>query len=252
MPYTCVVADDDPMERELLISLLEKIPAVRLVASCRSAMEVMDTLHHHKADIVFSDIDMPDISGMELLKSLPQPPAFVFITSYPDYAAESYELNAVDYIVKPVTLPRLTRAVNKAVEYLAHKQQLAGQATDEQPLTTDRKESNSFYIKETKGYTRLLYNQVIYVESMGDFCRICTTEGKTHIVLVGLKNIEPQLPEDSFVRVQKQFIINIHHIRTITGETIEMTNGHEVLYSSYYKQKLMDHTVNLKLISRFG
>lgn len=252
MSYTCIVADDDTMERELLISLLEKIPAVSIVASCASALEVMNVLHRHKADIVFSDIDMPDMSGMELLKSLPQAPAFVFITSYPDYAAESYELDAVDYIVKPVTLSRLTRAVNKTVEYLTHKQQATGHPTAEAPFAPGEKGNDSFYIKETKGYTRLLYSQVVYIESMGDFCRICTTEGKIHIVLVSLKNIETQLPEDSFVRVQKQFIINIHHIRTITTDTIEMTNGHEVLYSTYYKQKLLDKTVNMKLISRFG
>lgn len=253
MPYTCIVADDDSMERELLISLLEKMPAFSTITPCKSALEVTDMLHRQKADIVFSDIDMPDMSGMELLKSLKQPPAFVFITSYPDYAAESYELDAVDYIVKPVTLPRLTRAVNKVVEYLQHKQLAAGLSSPagERPITSGEKESDSFYIKETKGYTRLLYSQVVYVESMGDFCRIFTTDGKVHIVLVGLKNIEPQLPEDSFVRVQKQFIINIHHISTITTDTIEMTNGHGVLYSAYYKQKLMDLTVNLKLISRF-
>jgi two-component system, LytTR family, response regulator len=252
MPFTCIVADDDSMERELLISLLEKMPAFSTIISCRSALEVTDALYHRKADIVFSDIDMPDMSGMELLKSLQQPPAFIFITSYPDYAAESYELDAVDYIVKPVTLTRLTRAVNKAVEYLTHKQLAAGLSSGDQPPAPGEKESDSFYIKETKGYTRLLYNQVIYVESMGDFCRICTTDGKIHIVLVGLKNIEPQLPEDSFIRVQKQFIINVDHIRMITTDSIEMTNGHQVLYSNFYKQKLMDHTVNLKLISRFA
>ncbi|MET0393440.1 MAG: LytTR family DNA-binding domain-containing protein [Chitinophagaceae bacterium] len=251
MPYSCIAADDDSMEREMLISLLEKIPAIGSIVSCRSALEVTDALQRGKADIVFSDIDMPDMSGMELLKSLPQPPAFVFITSYPDYAAESYDLDAVDYIVKPVTLPRLIRAVNKTVDYLAHKQQ-AVQQPEPSPVAPAGKENDSFYIKETKGYTRLQYSQVIYIESMGDFCRICTTEGKIHIVLVSLKNIETQLPEESFVRVQKQFIINIHHIRTITTDTVGMTNGHEVQYSTYYKQKLMDLTVNMNRISRFG
>ncbi len=256
MPYTCIVADDDSMERELLVSLLEKIPAVRIVASCRSRIRLASQIGSGLTGVLYV-LDEPSIGlhqcdNDRLLKTLQHPPAFIFITSYPDYAAESYELDAVDYIVKPVTLTRLTRSVNKAMEYLTHKQLAAAQPGAERPVTPGEKGSDSFYIKETKGYTRLLYNQVVYIESMGDFCRICTTESKIHIVLVGLKNIETQLPEDSFIRVQKQFIINIHHIRTITSDTIEMTNGHEVLYSAYYKQQLLDKTVNMKLISRFG
>lgn len=251
MTYTCIVADDNLIERDMLVAMLQKIPAVTVVASCSSALEVMDALRDRKADIVFSDIDMPDLSGMELLKSLSQPPAFVFITSYPDYAAESYELDAVDYIVKPVTLPRLTKAVNKAIEYLGIRKQLPGSAAGETTLTTE-KESGSFYIKETRGYTRLLYSQVVAIEGMGDFCKIITTEGKTHIVLVNMKNIETQLPEDIFARIHKQSMINIHYIHTITPDSVEMTTGYKAGYSPSYKQKLLEKTVNQKLITRFS
>jgi two-component system, LytTR family, response regulator len=249
MIYTCIVADDNLIEREMLVTMLQKIPAVGIIASCTSAVEVMEVLRGQKADIVFSDIDMPDISGIELLENLQHPPAFIFITSYSDYAAESYELNAVDYIVKPVTLPRLTRAVDKAIEYLNIRHQ-AARPTDDDTFTAEVK-NGFFYIKETRGYTRLLYSQVTYIEGMGDFCKIGTTEGKTHIVLVNLKNIEPQLPVDAFIRIHKQFIINLQHIRTITPDTVEMTNGYKAGYSPLYKQKLLDKTVNMKLITRF-
>lgn len=249
--YTCIVADDNLIERDMLATMLQKIPAVRLTGSCSSALEAMEMLRDRKTDIVFSDIDMPDISGLELLKSLPQPPAFVFITSYSDYAAESYDLDAVDYIVKPVTLPRLTRAVNKVIEYLNVRQQATGQAAGETVFASE-KETDFFYIKDSRGYTRLQYSQVIYIEGMGDFCKITTTEGKTHIVLVNMKNIEPQLPEDAFTRIHKQSIINIHHIRTITADSVEMTDGYKTGYSPSYKQKLLDKTISMKLITRFG
>lgn len=246
MSYTCIVADDDLIERDTIATMLQKIPAVRVIACCTSALEVMAVLNSQKADMIFSDIDMPEITGMELLKNLQQPPAFVFITSYSDYAAESYELNAVDYIVKPVTLPRLTRAVNKTIEYLTIRQQAGSEGS-----FTAEKGDGFFYIKETRGYTRLLYSEVIRIEGMGDFCKIFTADGKTHIVLVNMKNIEPQLPPDSFMRIHKQSIINLHHIRTITVDTIHMTNGYQAGYSPMYKQKLLDKTVNMKLITRF-
>jgi two-component system, LytTR family, response regulator len=248
MAYTCIVADDIRVEREALVSRLKKLPAVSVIASCKSAVEVMEVLHHQKADIVFSDINMPDITGMELLKSLKHPPAFIFITSYTDYAAESYELDAVDYIVKPVTLPRLTKAVNKAIEYLTARQQAAAQQPQDRPVSKD---DNFFYIREDGVYTRLVYDQVSHIESMGDFSKIYTTEGKTHIVLVNLKNLESQLPGEPFTRIHKQFVINLHHIRSIDTDTVEMTNGQTVAYSASYKQHLLDKTINMKLITRF-
>ncbi|MET0393407.1 MAG: LytTR family DNA-binding domain-containing protein [Chitinophagaceae bacterium] len=251
MSYTCIVTDDNLIERDMLAAMLEKIPAVSLLAACSSALEVMELLRSRRADVIFSDIDMPDISGLELLKSLPQPPAFVFITSFSDYAAESYELDAVDYIVKPVTLPRLTRAVNKAIEYLDARQQATGQ-TPAGDLPAPGKDNDSFYFRDTRGYTRLLYDQVMAVEGMGDFCKIITTGGKTHIVLVNMKNIEPQLPEDRFIRIHKQAIVNIRHIHMITPDAIEMIAGYKTAYSPTYKQKLLDRTVNLKLITRFS
>lgn len=250
MNYTCIVADDDEIEREALTALLKKIPAILILASCGSALEVMDMLRFHKPDVVFSDIDMPDITGMELLKSLKHPPAFVFITSYAGYAAESYELDAVDYIVKPVTLARLTKAVNKTIEYLELRQQSAAQ-----PLIENAPPASNgtgfFYIKENKGYTRLLHTQVAYIESLGDFCKIYTTEGRTHMVLVNMKNLAAQLPEHFFLRIQKQFIVNLTYVCMIDSENVELTGNHRVPYDPAYKQKLLDRTVNMKLITRF-
>lgn len=250
MTYTCIVADDDDIEREALLALLKKIPAISVLASCESALEVIDILRTQKPDIVFSDIDMPDLTGMELLKSLQNPPAFVFITSYADYAAESYELDAVDYIVKPVTLARLTRSVNKTIEYLELRQQSALQpATETAPSPGIG--ADFFYIKENRGYTRILHSQVAYIESMGDFCKIYTIEGKTHMVLVNMKNLEAQLPEDVFIRVHKQFMINLGYVCLIDSEYVEQTGNHKVPYNPAYKQKLLDKTVNTKLITRF-
>lgn len=250
MIYTCIVADDDEIEREALVALLKKIPAIRIIASCESALEVMDILRSQKPDIVFSDIDMPDITGMELLKNLKNPPAFVFITSYAGYAAESYELDAVDYIVKPVTLARLTRAVSKTIEYLQLRQQAATQPLAESAPPTANG-ADFFYIKENKEYIRLLHTQVAYIESLGDFCKIYTVEGRTHMVLVNMKNLAAQLPDVVFLRIQKQFIVNLAYVCMIDSESVELTGNHKVPYDPAYKQKLLDRTVNMKLITRF-
>ncbi|MET0392165.1 MAG: LytTR family DNA-binding domain-containing protein [Chitinophagaceae bacterium] len=250
MLYTCLVIDDNPIERESLTRLLKKLPELSILASCSSALEAREMLRSQRPDIIFSDIDMPDLSGMELLKSLKQPPAFVFITSYPDYAAESYELDAVDYIVKPVKLPRLTKSVSKVIEYLATRQQLADRPVAD-TLPAAGKEDDFFYIKEARTYTRLRYSEVVCIESMGDFSKLFTTAGKTHIALVNLKNIEMQLPENSFGRIHKQFLVNLEHIRSITPDTVEMTDGQQLAYSPAYRQGLLDKTVNRRLITRY-
>lgn len=215
--YSCLIVDDNEIERDAIEMHLRKIGLLEIKAVCSSAMEAATFLFHTPVDVVFSDIDMPELSGTDLLKSLKNPAEFIFITSYSQYAAESFDLDALDFVVKPATFERLLKATSKAIEYLDLKK-LAQNNQNPVPATTD----NHFFIKETKGFTRLNYDDVIYIESMGDFSKIYTSAGK-HITLVNLKNLERQLPI-SFFRAHKQYIINLNHIATITNNEVLLSH----------------------------
>lgn len=246
--YSCLVVDDNEIERDAIVMHLNKIPALKIIAVCNDGVEAAGILSSQQIDIVFSDIDMPELSGTALLKTLKNKPLFIFISSYSQYAAESFDLDAMDFVVKPATFERLLKAANKAIEYIELKKLL-----HKEPLTSVNQVNNDedyFFFKETKGITKLKYNDVIYIESMGDFSKIYTGIDK-HIVLVGLKNLEKQLPSNSFSRVHKQYIININHIETISAHEVHLSYNLIVPISAINRQDLLDRVIDKKTLSRF-
>lgn len=232
--YTCLIVDDNEIERDAIEMQLRKINLLKINSICSSGVEAAAVLTNEHIDVVFSDIDMPELSGMGLLRSMKNPPVFIFITSHSHYAAESFDFDALDFIVKPATFERLLKATTKAIEYLDLKK-IASANTNPYPISEIE---DHFFIKETKGFTRLGYDEVIYIESMGDFSKIYTTNNK-HITLVNLKNLERQLPI-SFLRVHKQYIINLNQIVTIANAEIILNNNYTVPISLANRQELME------------
>ncbi len=243
MAYKCLIVDDNEIERDAIEMYLRKINRFEIVAVCNSGLDAATIIGNELIDVVFSDIDMPELSGMGLLKSIKNPPVFIFITSFSEYAAESFNLDALDFVVKPATYERLLKACHKAIEYLDLKKGAAQNELANPPSATE----NHFFLKETKGYTRLNYDDVIYIESMGDFSKVFTAANK-HITLVNLKNLEKQLPA-IFLRVHKQYIINLNQITTISTNEIYLNNDYSVPLSIANKAELMDKISN-KTLSR--
>jgi two-component system LytT family response regulator len=241
--YTCLIVDDNEIERDAIEMHLRNINLLEIKAICSNGMEAAAVLLKEPIDIVFSDIDMPELSGTGLLKSLKNPPEFIFITSFTQYAAESFDLDALDFIVKPATFERLMKATTKAITYLDLKK-LAQSNHNPIPIETN---NAYFFLKETKGFTRLKYGDVIYIESMGDFSQIYTSAGK-HITLVNLKNLERQLPL-SFFRVHKQYIINLNQISTVTSNEILLNHTYTVPISISNRQELLEK-ISAKTLSR--
>ena len=237
---------------------LKNINSLSVHAVLSDGLEAVSVLKNTEIDIVFSDIDMPDLSGIELLKSLKQPPVFIFISAYPEHAAESFNLDVIDYIVKPAKLDRLIKATDKAIEYINAKKKVQeeipskaiGSDTVDFVRTIDAQEY--FFIKEKNSYIKLNMGEVLYIESMGDFSKIITTQQKTHFILVSLKNLEKQLPEKLFVRVHKQYIINLLHIKNISASDIQLSTNISIPVSAVYKQILLDNVINRKILTRFG
>ncbi len=241
--YKCLIVDDNEIERDVVEMYLSQINRLEITAICSSGIEAWQVIANNHIDIVFTDIDMPELSGIGLLKSSINAPVFIFITSFTEYAAESFDLDALDFIVKPATFERLLKASNKAIEYLDLKSMAAHNETSLHEADTN----DYFFIKETKGFTRLNYSDVIYIESMGDFSQIYTADNK-HITLVNLKNLELQLPSE-FVRVHKQYIINLNQIATVASTEILLNHNYTVPVSILNKQELMEKITN-KTISR--
>jgi two-component system LytT family response regulator len=253
MKYSCLVADDNVIERDAVSMFLQKIPNIEIIAECESGTEAAAILADQHIDIVFSDIDMPNLDGIGLLKSLRNPPVFIFITSFEDFAVESWNLDVIDFILKPVKFDRLLKAVNKAIEYLQFKaiintqklNTITAEHSDNQIFADDH-----FFIKETKGITKLKYAEVLFIESMGDFSKIITVQGQSHIILSGLKSLLEQLPLNIFKRVHKQYIVNLNHIHTVAISDIHFYNNQIIPISSLYRQELLEAFVNKDIIKR--
>ncbi len=256
--YKCVVIDDNMIERDAMLMHLSRLKNIKVIAECADGLSALDVLKEQKVDIVFSDIDMPELTGIGLLKSLKNPPVFIFISSYSEYAVESFHLDVIDYIVKPASFERLLKAINKAIEYIELKKKANTPASvtesiaSTEPFVRTVNAEEYFYIKETSGHTKLQMADVLFVESMGDFSKFHTIQGQKHIVLISLKNIEKQLPNKIFKRVHKQYIINLLHIVSIAPADIILTNLHTVPLSNAYRQDLLETAVDSKTLKRFG
>lgn len=244
--YRCLVVDDNMMEREAVELYLGKIPQVTVVATCENGLEALRVLKEREIDLVFSDIEMPELTGFNLLKTIKNPPVFVFISSHGEYALESYNLDVVDFMVKPVSFERMLRAVNKAIEYIELKRNAQPQPGQE----IQAGKGDHFFIRESNDLVKLMYAEVAYIESMGNFSKIFTVNDKRHITLVNLKNLEAQLPELHFTRVHKQYLINHDHISAISAEEIKIADKFVLPLSPMLRQQLLDKVVNQNIVTR--
>ena len=204
----CIIVDDEEMSRSAMNHLLQKVDFLDLKCLCSDAIQAIDALKKHKIDLMFLDIEMPDMSGMDLVKSLETKPIIIFTTSYKDYAIDAFEYNVVDYLIKPVSLPRLLKAVSKAKNIL--------DATKDQVTITDK---DYFFIKYNSLLTKIFFKDILWIEALGDYITI-NTPNKKFVLHLTLKYIEGKLPKDKFARVHRSFIVAIDNITAFEDGTI--------------------------------
>jgi two-component system, LytTR family, response regulator len=257
MYYPCIIVEDNILERDSLAMKVNKIDSLQLKATFSDGLSALNFIKKEEIAIVFSDIDMPHLSGLALLKSLKKPPVFIFTSSHPEHAAESFDLDVIDYIIKPVKMERLLKAVDKASIFLQTQQYPSPEVnnTANTSITSTLVRTigveDYFFIKENNSHIKINMGDVLYIESLGDFSKITLTSNKTHLVLVSLKNLEKQLPSNLFMRVHKQYIISLLHIKTIAALEIRLTNHMQIPLSPTYKQLLQENLVNKKSLTRF-
>jgi|SRR6218665_219823 len=221
----CIVVDDEPQARKLLQTYLSDIPGLTLVKICRNAMEAYEALQTGQVDLMFLDIRMPVISGIEFLRSLKSPPLVIFTTAYDQYAISGYELDVVDYLLKPVALPRLLLAVEKA------KERCAGTGKSERPL------SGYVFVKQENRLVKVVLNEIIYIESMQNYVKLWMKDREL-IVSSTTKAFEEQLPAKEFIRIHRSYIVSLGAITAIRAHHVEL--GEIVLpVGSSYRDQLI-------------
>jgi two-component system, LytTR family, response regulator len=244
MKIQCLLVDDNAVYRASMANMLQMIPDLHLMGSCSDAFAAREILLQSGADLVFLDIEMPGLTGIELIKSLPQPPLFVFITSHPHFAIDGFELDAVDFLVKPVGFDRILRAINKARQLLQLKQE-AGNS--EQFRVQD---NQSFFVKEKQDFIRVQCADVQYIESLGDFVNIYLAGGKKILALVSLKNLELQLPAEYFLRISRTHMVHRAKITAINNTHVMMDKLHFSIGKTYVA-RVTEEVLGNKAIKRY-
>ena len=207
----CIIVDDNKMARMALKQLVSQVQALDLVAECNDAAEALDVLNSSQVDLLLLDIEMPEMTGLDLIKKLGNSkPLIIFTTAKKDYAVEAFELNVVDYLVKPIALPRFKQAIDKAQETLdSNKQEVKVE------------EQGFVFVKDNGILKRIAIDDILFLEAMGDYVKVHTPQ-KFHVVHATLKSIEEKLPSSKFIRVHRSYIVAINKIDYIQEGTISI------------------------------
>ena len=213
MSYRCLIVDDESLALRLMEDHVSKVPGLEIVGKCRHALEALQVLQREEIDILFLDIQMPDLTGVELIKILKHKPAIILTTAYAEYALEGYQLEVVDYLLKPIALDRFLQAVRKAQEWVDLRKQA--------PSVPQTTKPDHFFVKSDYKQVRINYADVTHVEGLREYVSIYAG-GKRIVTLETMKNMEQLLPSDLFMRVHKSYIVNTSRIKSINGNQIEL------------------------------
>lgn len=234
-----IIVDDEPLALDVLETYIEQMPNVELVQKCENAIEANEALKNHKVDLMFLDIQMPQITGVEFLKSLKNPPAVIFTTAYPEYAVEGFELDAADYLLKPISMDRFMKAVNKVSE------KLTGSSASSSGVV--EMEGDFIFVKADKKLIKVDFDDILYIEGLKDYVIIRQTAGRV-ITLQTMKSLEDKLPDTIFKRVHRSYIVNINKINAVVGNMLEVTEKGATKHlpiGKNYREELLK-IINLK------
>lgn len=229
----CLIVDDEYMARLLLEEYVRKVPQLTLLASCENALEAFHRLKTEQIDILFLDIQMPHLNGLDFVQTLQQKPAIIFTTAYSEHAVEGFRLNAVDYLLKPFSFERFIQAVSKATDYVQYRQPSASLPTEPTPPI-----STHFFVKSEGKLVKVRYEDILYIEGLKEYVSIYTIDKQRIITLQSIKNLENTLPASHFMRIHKSYIIQLKWLEAIVGNQVEI---HKKLLpiGATYKEELL-------------
>ncbi|MGB8191619.1 MAG: LytTR family DNA-binding domain-containing protein [Chitinophagaceae bacterium] len=235
MKIRCIVTDDEPMARKGLQGYIEKIDFLELAAVCENALELNSELKKQSVDLLFLDIEMPYMTGIELLKNLPSPPKVIFTTAYDKYALQGFELEVLDYLLKPISFERFLKAANKAYDHF----KLNAAAEPEQ---------DHLFVKADNKLEKIRFDEILFIEALENYIGIYTANKKliTHSTL---KALQEKLPPQRFIQTHKSYIVAIDKINSIEGNILHVQQ-HQVPISKYQKEEVLEKIVNNSLLKK--
>jgi len=227
MKIKCIAIDDEPLALKQISSYIEKTPFLEAVALCHNAFDAMKFLANNEVDLMFVDINMPDLNGMDFVKSLIQKPQIIFTTAYSEYAIEGFQVDALDYILKPISYSSFLKSANKANTWfeLNHKQTESIQTTQD-----------SLFVKSEYKMVRIFLSEIKYIESSNEYIQIHLVNDEPVTTLIRLKVMEEQLPKDKFMRVHRSFIVNLDRIKVIERNRIVFDHNVYIPVGEQYKE----------------
>jgi DNA-binding LytR/AlgR family response regulator len=226
----CLVVDDEPVAREILENHLSKIDALVVVGSCKSAIEAFNLINTKSVDLIFLDINMPEISGLSFAKSINKNIKIIFTTAYREYAVDGFDLQAVDYLLKPISFERLLQGINK---YLGENTRI--HTMPETEIVQEK--SESFFVRSDRKMIKICFNNILFIESLADYIKIHLSD-KTVVTRETISSIEVKLPKHDFLRVHRSFIVSLANIDSFTNELIEIQKKQIPISRSYKKAVL--------------
>jgi len=214
LSYRCLIVDDEPQARVVLRRHVEALDMLELRGECPNALAAFQFLQQQEIDLLFLDVQMPKVSGVELLRSLQHPPKVIFTTAYREHAAEAYELDVVDYLLKPIAFDRFLKAIQKAFRHTAL------------PLSEEAEASPGqapfLYFRADRRMVKVFLHEILYVESLKDYVRITTVKGENIITKQSISGLESTLPAHRFFRIHRSFIVNLQHVQAFNATEVEI------------------------------
>jgi DNA-binding LytR/AlgR family response regulator len=233
---SCIITDDEPVARKILKEFIEQVPYLQLAGQFENVRKTDLFLQENKADILLLDIQMPGITGLEYLKNTEVQPLVILTTAFPNYALEGYELNIIDYLLKPIAFDRFSKSMQKAKEF-----------TELREMPADNRHAPWLFVRSEKRIEKVELKDILYIESLGNYVSICTT-GKNIIAYLTLKGIESQLPANEFIKIHQSYLVNFSRIDSIEGNHVKI-GSKSLVVSRNYKDELMQ-MVEKKLLRR--
>lgn len=227
MQINCLVIDDEPLAQRVVERYAEDVPFLHIRKKCSTAMEAIELLKNDEIDLIFLDINMPKLTGIEFLRTLKHPPLVIITTAYAEYAIQGYELNVLDYLMKPFSFERFVRAVQKAQETLLNRNLHKADTILEESL-----EGDFVFIKSSKKTFRVNFSDINYIEALGDYVKIFTTE-RMIVSYQSMKNIEKLLPSKNFIRIHKSYIIAVSKVEMIEGNFVRIKDQRIPIGTNY-------------------
>jgi len=235
-----IIVDDEPLAQEVLETFVAQVPEVTLVGKAANAVEANTLLQAGNVDLMFLDVQMPMLSGIDFLRSLDKPPLTILTTAFSEFAVDAFSLNAVDYLMKPIALDRFMKAVNKA--QTIHSGTPASEVAEE----ADRE---YIFVKADKKLVRVEFEDVVYIEGLKDYVIIRNRDSRV-ITLQTMKSLEQKLPSSIFRRVHRSYIVNLQHVRAVEGNSIEVMQAGKLKHIAIgknYRDALLEHVNSMKL-----